>query len=132
MNPIHPAPDLARALDAAFSDAAAAPAASDVPAQVADRFQALMAHSTPTPPVAHAQETTAISKLVESSDAQMRKVLNNVEYLGLHAQEMSMNQMLAASLQASAEAAAMQIDLQAKMGVVTSAKDAVGSLMKNQ
>lgn len=59
-------------------------------------------------------------------------MLDNVEYLNLHANEMTMNQMFAASLQASAEATAMQIDMQAKMGVVTSTKDAIGSLMKNQ
>ncbi|MET5115159.1 type III secretion protein HrpB2, partial [Burkholderia pseudomallei] len=65
-------------------------------------------------------------------DAESRKVRDNVEYLNRHANEMTMNQMCAASLQASAEATAMQIDMQAKMGVVTTTKDAIGSLMKNQ
>ncbi|MFW2364682.1 type III secretion protein HrpB2, partial [Burkholderia pseudomallei] len=111
---------------------AGAPAAAPVPAEVAGRFQALMSNAVPTPPLAHAQETSAIAKLVETSDAEIRKVLDNVEYLNLHANEMTMNQMFAASLQASAEATAMQIDMQAKMGVVTSTKDAIGSLMKNQ
>ncbi|PCE32171.1 type III secretion protein HrpB2 [Burkholderia ubonensis] len=129
---------LTRALDVAFSDAAAAPANApatalpDVPAEVAGRFQALMSNAVPTPPVAHAQDASAISKLVETSDAELKKVLDNVEYLNLHANELTMNQMFAASLQASTEATAMQIDLQAKMGVVTSTKDAIGSLMKNQ
>lgn len=138
MNTPLSASDLSRALDVAFSDAAAAPAgagapaAAPVPAEVAGRFQALMSNAVPTPPLAHAQETSAIAKLVETSDAEIRKVLDNVEYLNLHANEMTMNQMFAASLQASAEATAMQIDMQAKMGVVTSTKDAIGSLMKNQ
>lgn len=138
MNTPLSASDLSRALDVAFSDAAAAPAgagapaAAPVPAEVAGRFQALMSNAVPTPPLAHAQETSAIAKLVETSDAEIRKVLDNVEYLNLHANEMTMNQMFAASLQASAEATAMQIDMQAKMGVVTSTRDAIGSLMKNQ
>ncbi|CAB3770746.1 MULTISPECIES: type III secretion protein HrpB2 [Burkholderia] len=130
--------DLTRALDVAFSDAAAAPAGAtaaptpDVPADVASRFQALMSNATPTPPVAHSREASAVSKLVETSDAAIKQVLDNSAYLSQHADELSMNQMFAASIQASAEATAMQIDLQAKMGVVTSTKDAIGSLMKNQ
>ncbi|AYZ62929.1 type III secretion protein HrpB2 [Burkholderia multivorans] len=130
--------DLTRALDVAFSDAAAAPAASapnvpaEVPPDVAGRFQALMSNATPTPPVAHAHDASAVSKLVETSDAAIRQALDNAAYLSQHANELSMNEMFAASIQASAEATAMQIDLQAKMGVVTSTKDAIGSLMKNQ
>ncbi|EIP85738.1 HrpB2-like protein [Burkholderia humptydooensis MSMB43] len=130
--------DLTRALDVAFSDAAAAPAASmpnvppEVPADVAGRFQALMSNATPTPPVAQAHETSAVSKLVETSDAALKQVLENTAYLSRHANEMSMSEMVAASIQVSAEATAMQIDLQAKMSVVTSTKDAIGSLMKNQ
>ncbi|KVD86576.1 serine kinase [Burkholderia sp. ABCPW 14] len=130
--------DLTRALDVAFSDAAAAPtgatAASipDVPAEVANRFQALMSNAVPTPPVAHAQDTSSIAKLVETSDAAIKQVLDNAAYLSQHADALTMNQMFAASIQASTEATAMQIDLQAKMSVVTSTKDAIGSLMKNQ
>ncbi|KVM76398.1 serine kinase [Burkholderia ubonensis] len=130
--------DLTRALDVAFSDTAAAPAGAtshvtpDVSPDVAGRFQALMANATPTPPVSHAQEGSAISKLVETSDAAIRQTLDNAAYLSQHADDLSMNEMFAASIQASAEATAMQIDLQAKMGVVTSTKDAIGSLMKNQ
>ncbi|KWB84556.1 type III secretion protein HrpB2 [Burkholderia ubonensis] len=130
--------DLTRALDVAFSDAAAAPAGAtshvppDVSSDVAGRFQALMANATPTPPVSRAQEGSAISKLVETSDAAIRQTLDNAAYLSQHADDLSMNEMFAASIQASAEATAMQIDLQAKMGVVTSTKDAIGSLMKNQ
>ncbi|KWK75184.1 serine kinase [Burkholderia ubonensis] len=130
--------DLSRALDVAFSDTAAAPAGAtshvppDVSPDVADRFQALMSNATPTPPVTHAHETSAVSKLVESSDAAIKQVLDNTAYLSQHANDLSMNEMFAASIQASAEATAMQIDLQAKMGVVTSTKDAIGSLMKNQ
>ncbi|WGS47788.1 type III secretion protein HrpB2 (plasmid) [Burkholderia sp. JSH-S8] len=129
---------LTHALDVAFTDVAAAPANApaaampDVPAEVAGRFQALMANATPTPPVSHAQEGSAISKLVETSDAAIKQTLDNAAYLSQHADDLSMNQMFAASIQASAEATAMQIDLQAKMGVVTSTKDAIGSLMKNQ
>ncbi|KVA24595.1 type III secretion protein HrpB2 [Burkholderia ubonensis] len=130
--------DLTRALDVAFSDAAAAPATStppvpaEVPPDVAGRFQALMSNATPTPPVAHAHDANAVSKLVETSDAAIKQTLDNAAYLSQHANDMSMNEMFAASIQASAEATAMQIDLQAKMGVVTSTKDAIGSLMKNQ
>lgn len=58
--------------------------------------------------------------------------LDNAAFLSRHAHEMSTNEMLAASLRASAEATALQIDMQAKMSVVTSTKDAIGSLMKNQ
>ncbi|AOJ71171.1 MULTISPECIES: type III secretion protein HrpB2 [Burkholderia] len=135
--------DLTRALDAAFSDAAApggpaaatttaGTAAHDVPADVAGRFQALMSNATPAPPVAPAHDASAIAKLVETSDAAIRQVLDNAAYLSRHASELPMSQMFAASIQASAEATAMQIDLQAKMSVVTSTKDAIGSLMKNQ
>ncbi|KWO22283.1 type III secretion protein HrpB2 [Burkholderia ubonensis] len=130
--------DLTRALDVAFSDTATAPAGAtshvppDVSPDVAGRFQALMANATPTPPVSHAHDANAVSKLVETSDAAIRQTLDNAAYLSQHADELSMNEMFAASIQASAEATAMQIDLQAKMGVVTSTKDAIGSLMKNQ
>ncbi|AOJ06525.1 type III secretion protein HrpB2 [Burkholderia mayonis] len=134
--------DLTRALDVAFSDAAAAPTGATagattpsipgVPAEVANRFQALMSNAVPTPPVAHAQDTSSIAKLVETSDAAIKQVLDNAAYLSQHADALTMNQMFAASIQASTEATAMQIDLQAKMSVVTSTKDAIGSLMKNQ
>ncbi|WDD92584.1 type III secretion protein HrpB2 [Burkholderia sp. FERM BP-3421] len=131
MHPTLSVTELTRALDTTLGETTQA-AAADVPAASAERFQALMAGATPAAPVAHAQQTTAISKLVETADTQMRQVLDNTEYLSLHAGELSLNEMLAASMQLSAEAAAMQIDLQAKMSVVTSTKDAIGSLMKNQ
>jgi len=136
MNALLSVNDLSRMFDATFSNAASvsptahAAVMPEVPVEVANRFQALMSTAVPAPSAA--QETSAVTKLVETTDTEIRKVLDNTEYLSQHANELSVNQMFAASLQAAAQATAMQIDLQAKMSVVTSTKDAIGSLMKNQ
>jgi len=45
---------------------------------------------------------------------------------------MSMQQIATASMQVQLETAGMQVDLQSKLAVVTSSKDAIDTLMKNQ
>jgi type III secretion inner rod protein HrpB2 len=129
MHPTLSAADLSRALDTTLGETTQA---ADVPAASAERFQALMAGATPVAPVASAHHGNTISKLVETVDTQMHQVLANMHSLTQHASEMSLNEMVAASIQMATESTAMQIDLQAKMSVVTSTKDAIGSLMKNQ
>jgi type III secretion inner rod protein HrpB2 len=53
-------------------------------------------------------------------------------YMISNAERMSMPQLTAATLQVQLETAGMQVDLQTKLAVVTSSKDALDTLMKNQ
>jgi type III secretion inner rod protein HrpB2 len=52
-------------------------------------------------------------------------MMNNVD-------SMSMGEITAAAMQLQIEAASLQVDMQTKMSVVTSSKDAIETLMKNQ
>ncbi len=103
------------------------------PAQAADAFRTMAHTSRMTPP--RAPETDAgalVSRLARSQDAAFRTVSDDMLYMISNAERMSMPQLTAATLQVQLETAGMQVDLQTKLAVVTSSKDALDTLMKNQ
>lgn len=101
--------------------------------QRAARFAELMAHDRlgSVRPVEH-DGSAVISEMVRNEDIAMQYVSNDVLFLMQHANGMSMNQFATAAMQVQVEAASLQVDMQAKMAVVTSSKDAIETLMKNQ
>jgi type III secretion inner rod protein HrpB2 len=99
----------------------------------AARFAELMSHSRlgAAQPVER-DGGAVISDLVRNEDIALQYVSNDVLFLLEHADGMSMNQFATAAMQVQIEAASLQVDMQAKMAVVTSSKDAIETLMKNQ
>lgn len=99
----------------------------------ADAFRAMAHTSRMTPPHAPETDTGAlVSRLARSQDAAFRTVSDDMLYMISNAERMSMPQLTAATLQVQLETAGMQVDLQTKLAVVTSSKDALDTLMKNQ
>jgi type III secretion inner rod protein HrpB2 len=108
-------------------------AAQAAPAQGADAFRAMAQTSRMTPPQPPETDTGAVvSRLARSQDAAFRTVSDDMLYMISNAERMSMPQLTAATLQVQLETAGMQVDLQTKLAVVTSSKDALDTLMKNQ
>lgn len=107
--------------------------AQPVDPQRAARFAELMAHDRlgsvrPVEPDGGA----VISDMVRNEDIALQYVSNDVLFLMQHSNGMSMNEFASAAMQVQIEAASLQVDMQAKMAVVTSSKDAIETLMKNQ
>lgn len=139
MNPPLPTFDvhqLARGADAADAVGAAAlpmsmPAA--VPPHEADSFERMMQRGVSAPPAPHGSEAGSLaSKLVLSEDEALQTVSNDALYMLHHADEMSFNQIAAASVQMQIETASLQVDMSMKISVVESSKGALETLMKNQ
>ncbi|MEJ0003128.1 MAG: serine kinase [Pararobbsia sp.] len=112
---------------------AAAPEAGAVPQTLADKFQAMMAHSTPYMPELHPGERTDIvAKAVEEQANYYHQVPNDVMYMTQHMSALSMERLAAADMTVQLEISSLNADLQVKMATVQSSKDAVQTLMKNQ
>jgi type III secretion inner rod protein HrpB2 len=104
-----------------------------VDAPLAARFSELMTHSrmvAAQPP--GADSGSLISEMLRSEDVALQYVSNDMLFMLEHANGMTMGQLTTASMQVQIEAASLQVDMQAKMSVVTSSKDAIETLMKNQ
>lgn len=105
------------------------------PAQLADKFQALMAQGVPAPPVQSVPEHpdhNIVTRAVSEQADYYRQVPNDVMYMTQHMSSMSMESMAAANMTVQLEIASLNADLQVKMAAVSSSKDAVQTLMKNQ
>lgn len=101
--------------------------------QLADKFQALYEHGHMTAPQAHGVDTeTMISKIVRDQDLATQAVSNDALHMIRSMPSMTMQQSFAAQTQVMLETAGLQCDLQVKLAVVTSSKDAIGTLMRNQ
>lgn len=101
----------------------------------ADRFQALMEQGTKAPPVQSVAEPSnhnIVSRAVSEQADYYRQVPNDVMYLMHHMSGMSMERMAAANMTVQMEISSLSADLQVKMAAVSSSKDAVQTLMKNQ
>jgi type III secretion inner rod protein HrpB2 len=101
----------------------------------ADRFQALMAQGPATPPVESVPEHpdhNIVAKAASEQADYYRQVPNDVMYLTQHMSQMSLQRIAAANMTVQLEVASLNADLQVKMAAVTSSKDAVQTLMKNQ
>jgi len=104
-----------------------------VPQALTGKFEALMQHQVVQAPPPHTDETsTMISNLMVSEDQAYQYVSNDMVFMLNNASAMSPNELTAAAIQVQVESASLQVDMQIKMSVVTSSKDAIDTLMKNQ
>ncbi|MCP1119707.1 hypothetical protein [Robbsia andropogonis] len=97
-----------------------------------NNFAEMMRTSRVGPSAPTGDAGTVISKLVEGEDEAFTYVSNDMLYMLNNANSMSMGELTTAMTQVQVEAASMQVDLQMKMSVVNSSKDAIETLMKNQ
>lgn len=141
MNPAVPVLEVQQALahsaSAAEMGAGMAGAAGAMPFAVppheAASFDQMMQRGVLTPPAPHGSEAGSLaSKLVLSEDEALQTVSNDALYMLSHANEMSFNQVAAASVQMQIETASLQVDMSMKISVVESSKGALETLMKNQ
>ncbi|WP_181885560.1 type III secretion protein HrpB2 [Trinickia dinghuensis] len=104
-----------------------------IDAPLAARFSKLMAHDRLPPVQAPESESGAwIGQLLRNEDMAIQYVSNDMLFILQHENSMTISQFGAAAMQVQIEAGSLQVDLQAKMSVVTSSKDAIETLMKNQ
>ncbi|HEY4353267.1 MAG TPA: type III secretion protein HrpB2 [Paraburkholderia sp.] len=107
--------------------------AAAVPPHLADSFDAMMQRGVMGPAAPSADTSgTMVSELVRGQDAAFQYVSNDMLYMMNNVDSMSMGEITAAAMQLQIEAASLQVDMQTKMSVVTSSKDAIETLMKNQ
>ncbi|PLZ00292.1 serine kinase [Burkholderia sp. WAC0059] len=101
--------------------------------QLADKFQALVEHGTPhRPEPASSPAETIVSHAIRAQNVELEQMPNDMLYLMQHSQSMSAQQLTNASLEVMFEMTSMTTDMQVKMAVVSSSKNAVQTLMKNQ
>jgi type III secretion inner rod protein HrpB2 len=106
--------------------------APSVSADTGDKFAALMQQGQLTAPVDGPDSQSLVTKLVTEQDDALQQVPADITFLMEHQSTMSANQFTAAALQVSSETAMLQVNMEVKMAVVKSSKDAVETLMKNQ
>ena len=105
---------------------------TSVTAESGDKFAALMQQGQLTAPVDGPDSQSLVTKLVTDQDNALQQVPADITFLMEHQSSMSTNQFTAAALQVSSETAMLQVNMEVKMAVVKSSKDAVETLMKNQ
>jgi type III secretion inner rod protein HrpB2 len=133
MNPGVPMLEVQQALAHSTEAGAAGAASLAVPPHEAASFEQMMQRGVLAPPVPHGSEAGSLaSKLVLSEDEALQTVSNDALYMLHHANEMSFNQVSAASVQMQIETASLQVDMSMKISVVESSKGALETLMKNQ
>lgn len=98
----------------------------------AERFAEMVARGQPDMPPSTSDLGTIAEKLITAQDAEIRRSVNDALLFTQQAQTMTMNELSAASIHTSLQLAGMQLDMEAKMGVVDSCKSSVETLMKNQ
>jgi type III secretion inner rod protein HrpB2 len=110
------------------------PDANAVSHELADKFQAMMAHANHHEAAAvHSTEhADIVTKAVEEQADYYRQVPNDVLYMTQHMSALTMERLAAADMTIQLEIASLNADLQVKMATVQSSKDAVQTLMKNQ
>ncbi|WP_206956688.1 type III secretion protein HrpB2 [Trinickia acidisoli] len=116
----------------AHESAASAPGSASTQ-QLADKFQVLYERGHMTPPQAQGTDTeTMISNVVRQQDLATQAVSNDALFMIQSMPQMTMQQSFAAQAQVMMETSGLQCDMQVKLAVVTSTKDAIGTLMRNQ
>lgn len=115
-----------------FPSAPAQATPSQATPELADRFAAMMAHAQPHAHVDQSRSATIVTKAIAAQSTADQQVPNDVLYLMQQSPSMSMQQMASASMAVNLETASMTANLQVKMAVVQSSKDALQTLMKNQ
>ena len=112
---------------------AAPTATSPVSEDLVQKFQAMMAQTTPQAVGNSSSHTeNVLSKAVAEQAEDYRRVPNDVLYMTQNMSSVSMDRLMAADMNIQLEIASMNADLQVKMAAVQSSKDAVQTLMKNQ
>lgn len=104
-----------------------------VPPHEAASFEQMMQRGVSAAPEPHGSKAGSLAtELILSEDAALQTVSNDALYMLHHADEMSFNQIAAASVQMQIETSSLQVDMSMKISVVESSKGALETLMKNQ
>ncbi|MEW6343394.1 MAG: serine kinase [Pseudomonadota bacterium] len=121
-------------MQAAMAQAPAAVTnARPAPPQQAASFEAMMQNGVMGPGAPNEDTTgTLVSEVVRGEDTALQSVSNDMLFMLQNSSGMSMQQLTAATMAIQVESTNMQVDLQTKMAVVNSSKDALETLMKNQ
>ncbi|KVU59678.1 hypothetical protein WK68_20400 [Burkholderia ubonensis] len=100
---------------------------------LAESFEALMKQPDMVAPVAEQFDAShAAAQMIREQNAQFVNVNRNMMETLADAPTLDLKEMHVRSMQMQVELANMQLDMAAKMGVVSSSKSAIETLMKNQ
>lgn len=121
------------ALAQAELPATAGTTAQPVSPQLAASFEAMMQNGVMTPAIPNADPAgTMVSEVLRGEDTAMQAVSNDMLFMLNNSNGMSMQELTSATMAIQIESTSMQVDLQTKMAVVNSSKEALETLMKNQ
>jgi len=95
-----------------------------------EQFSALMNRASAPPSISSDEGSQTVSKLVLEEQGELDAVLNEVDTVTQAMPGMSTQEITAASVRLSVEFASMQFNMQTKMSVVSSAKSALETLMR--
>lgn len=113
--------------------AGAGASAPVVPPHEVANFEQMMQRGVLAPPALHGSHAGSLaSQLVLSEDEALQTVSNDALYMLNNANQMSLNEIAAASMQMQIETTSLQVDMSMKISVVESSKGALETLMKNQ
>ncbi|MFM0040894.1 type III secretion protein HrpB2 [Paraburkholderia sediminicola] len=124
-------------MQAAAAQAAQASAAGTVgqpvSPQLSSSFEAMMQNGV-MGPATHGSDPagTLVSEVVRGEDTALQSVSNDMLFMLQNSSSMSMQELTTASMAIQIESTSMQVDMQTKMAVVNSSKEALETLMKNQ
>lgn len=101
--------------------------------QSGDKFKAMMERPRMVAP-SHDKDAAVdgVRNLVASQDAEMRQVTDDMTAFSARMPSMSLREIVSQTTKLTFEISGMELDMQAKMGVVESSRSAVETLMKNQ
>jgi type III secretion inner rod protein HrpB2 len=100
--------------------------------QLVDKFQSLMAQGGPNAQQVHPAQHDIVTNAIEEQEDFSRQVPSDLQYVSQNLSTMSMQRLIAVSMQMELEVANLGADMDAKMAAVQSSKDAIQTLMKNQ
>ncbi|MFM0039064.1 hypothetical protein PQQ73_32705 [Paraburkholderia strydomiana] len=116
----------------AGASGAALPPIHAAPHEVAS-FEQMMQRGVLAPPQPHGSHAGSLaSQLVLSEDEALQTVSNDALYMLNNANQMTLNEIAASSMQMQIETTSLQVDMSMKISVVESSKGALETLMKNQ
>lgn len=111
---------------------AAQPASDPATQQLGDKFKSLMQNPRMEAHHDKASDMNVVAKLAAAQDAELQQSVNDALALAQNPQNMSMQEMTAAGTKVILEIAGTNLDMQAKMGVMSSSRSSLDTLMKNQ
>jgi type III secretion inner rod protein HrpB2 len=121
------------ALAQAEIPAAAGTGVQPVSPQLAASFEAMMQNGVMTSAAPSSDPAgTMVSEVLRGEDTALQAVSNDMLFMLNNSNGMSMQELTSATMAIQIESTSMQVDLQTKMAVVNSSKEALETLMKNQ